>query len=158
MSEIEETPLPGVGFRHDFMCKGGRRVGVVSHHTGRRDVLIYDERDPDSVKAAVELNGDESRTLAEILGGTTITEHLGQIHQQVEGLAIDWLPLPVGFEAQSIGEGEYRRRTGVSIVAVLRAGVTIPAPDPDEVLSAGDTIVVVGTTEGIARLTELLGS
>lgn len=158
MSEIEETPLPGVGYRHDFMCKGGRRIGVVSHHTGRRDVIVYDERDPDAVKAAVELNSDESRTLAEILGGTTITEHLGQIHQQVEGLAIDWLPIPMSFEALSIGEGEYRQRTGVSVVAVLRGDKTIPAPGPDEVLTAGDTVVVVGTTEGIARLTELLGS
>jgi TrkA domain protein len=158
MSEIEETPLPGVGFRHDFMCKGGRRVGVVSHHTGRRDVIIYDERDPDAVKAAVELNSDESRNLAEILGGTTITEHLGQIHQQVEGLAIDWLPLPATFEPLSIGDGGYRQRTGVSIVAVLRGGVTIPAPGPDEVLTGGDTIVVVGTTDGIELLTELLGS
>ncbi|MDZ7679497.1 MAG: cation:proton antiporter regulatory subunit [Acidimicrobiales bacterium] len=157
MSEIEETSLPGVGFRHDFLCRNGRRVGVVSHHTGRRDVLIYDEHDPDAVKAAIELSSEESRTLAEMLGGTTVTEHLGQIHQQVEGLAIDWLPLPNSFEPQTIGAGEYRQRTGVSIVAVIRGGDTIPAPGPDEVLSPGDVVVVVGTSESIERLTEMLG-
>jgi TrkA domain protein len=157
MSEIVETALPGVGVRHDFACRGGRRVGVVSHHTGRRDLLVYDERDPDAVRASVELSAEESRTLAEILGGTSITERLGHIQQQVEGLAIDWLPLPDSFAPHTIGEGEYRKRTGVSIVAVIRDDDTIAAPGPDERLGPGDVVVVVGTTEGITRLTDILG-
>ena len=68
MSQIEETTLPGVGVRHDFLCRSGRRVGVVSHNTGRRDLVVYDDRDPDAVKASVELSAEEARTLADLLG------------------------------------------------------------------------------------------
>jgi TrkA domain protein len=38
-----------------------------------------------------------------------------------------------------------RSRTGVSIVAVLRAQTAFPAPTPDSGFQAGDTAVVVGT-------------
>jgi TrkA domain protein len=158
MSEIQETPLPGVGLRHDFLCRDGQRIGVISHHTGRRELVLYDERDPDAVAASISLGAEDARTLAEILGGTTVTEHLGRIQQQVEGLAIEWLPLPAEFEAQTIGEGGYRQRTGVSVVAILRGTQTIPAPGPDDELRAGDVAVVVGTVDGIERLADLLGS
>lgn len=158
MSEIQETPLPGVGLRHDFVCRDGQRVGVISHHTGRRELVVYDARDPDAAAASVALHPDDARTLAELLGGTTLTEHLGRIQQQVEGLAIEWVTIPGGFRAQTIGEGGYRQRTGASIVAILRGDHTVPAPGPDDQLRPGDVAVVVGTVDGIARLTDLLGS
>lgn len=41
MTEINETRLPGVGVRYDFASVGGDKVGVVSYHSGRRDVVIY---------------------------------------------------------------------------------------------------------------------
>lgn len=158
MSEIEETTLPGVGVRHDFMCRSGRRVGVVSHNSGRRELLVYDSRDPDAVKASVELNGDEARTVADLLGGTTVVEHLGQVQQRIEGLAIEWIPLSDSFRPITIGEGEYRKQTGVSIVAIIRGETTIPGPGPDEQLAPGDVLVVVGTAESMERLSDLLGS
>lgn len=158
MSEIEETTLPGVGVRHDFMCRSGRRVGVVSHSSGRRELLVYDSRDPDAVKASVELNPDEARTVADLLGGTTVVEHLGQVQQRIEGLAIEWIPLSASFRPVTIGEGEYRKRTGVSIVAIIRGETTIPGPGPEERLSPGDVLVAVGTAESMERLADLLGS
>jgi TrkA domain protein len=46
--EIQETALPGVGLRHDFTTRAGRQLGVVTHRTGRRDLLLYDRDDPDA--------------------------------------------------------------------------------------------------------------
>lgn len=157
MSEIEETVLPGVGVRHDFMSRCGRRVGVVSHASGRRDLLVYDTRDPDAVRASVELTVDEARTVADLLGGLTIIEHLGQVQQRIEGLAIEWVPLPESFRPTTIGEGEYRKRTGVSIVAIIRGHTTVPGPGPDEDLEPGDVVVGVGSAESMERLRALLG-
>ncbi len=45
--EIEETKLPGIGLRHDFVTHAGRRLGVVSHRDGERDLVVYDPADPD---------------------------------------------------------------------------------------------------------------
>lgn len=76
---------------------------------------------------------------------------LSDLQQHVEGLAIDWLSIAEGWSAVAgtIGDTQMRRRTGVSIVAILRRGTTIPSPEPAEALEAGDTLVVVGTPEGI---------
>ena len=158
MTEVNETALPGVGLLHDFMCRGGARIGVVSHRTGRRELLFYDPADPDAVRDTVDLTPEESATLGELLGGSKITERLAQLQRQVEGLAIDWLTLPEGspYAGRTIGEAEIRRRTGVSVVAVLRGDQAIPAPAPDLRMEAGDVAVVVGTAQGIERVIDLL--
>lgn len=36
MPDVEETMLPGVGVRYDFLTEGGKRIGVISHFSGRR--------------------------------------------------------------------------------------------------------------------------
>ncbi len=70
----EEVRLPGVGLRHDFQTRSGRRVGVVSHRTGRRDLVVYDTRDPDACSEVVKLATDEADALAELLGAPRIVE------------------------------------------------------------------------------------
>ncbi|MDQ3947002.1 MAG: potassium transporter TrkA [Actinomycetota bacterium] len=167
MPEIRQTSLPGVGVRHELTTRSGQRVGVVSHRTGRRDLLLYAAADPDAAAASVALTADESATLAEVLGGTQLTASLADLQHIIEGLALDWVPVPPGspFAGRSIAAAGVRSTTGVSIVAVLRPGTTggakgpahaFPAPRPDFVLRAGDTVVVVGTPEGIEALVELL--
>jgi TrkA domain protein len=158
MPDIHETRLPGVGLRHEFTTRSGERLGVVSHRTGRRELVVYAVDDPDACRESVELTAEESAALAELLGGSRVTEHLGELQHRVEGLAIDWIPGPPGspFAGRTIGTAGVRSTTGVTIVAVLRQGTAHPAPGPDFRLEAGDTAVVVGTPEGIAALVELL--
>jgi TrkA domain protein len=157
--DIQETNLPGVGLRHDFTTKAGRQLGVVTHRTGRRDLLVYDRSDPDACQEVIRLTDDEADALAELLGAARLVEHLAGL-QRIEGLAIDWLPIRPGspYAGRAIADTQARSRTGVSIVAVLRGDGAIPAPTPDAVLEPGDTLVVVGTAEGIKELTKLLGS
>ena len=158
MPEIEETTLPGVGLRHEFTTRAGEHIGVVSHRTGRRDLLLYAPGDRDACRADIALTVEESSALAELLGGSRVTARLGELQQAVEGLAIDWVPVPSGspFAGRTIGAAGVRSVTGVSIVAILRAGTAVPAPPPDFVLREGDVTVVVGTSEGIEAFVELL--
>ena len=37
----------GVGLRHEFTTRAGEHIGVVSHRTGRRDLLLYAPGDRD---------------------------------------------------------------------------------------------------------------
>ena len=64
--EIQETQLPGVGLRHDLSTRSGRQLGVVTHQTGRRDLIVYDMRDPDACQEVVHLTEDESDALADL--------------------------------------------------------------------------------------------
>jgi TrkA domain protein len=157
--EVHETKLPGLGIRYEFQTSRGSRLGVVHHRTGRRELLLYDPEDPDSCRDVVALSESDSRTLAEMLGGSRVAEELDRL-QQVEGLAIDWLPLSSKsrYAGGSLGKTEARSRTGVSIVAILRGEEAFPAPGPGFVMEAGDTLLVVGTPRGIEDLAILLRS
>jgi TrkA domain protein len=156
--DVNETSLPGVGLRYDFTTRSGRQIGVVSHRSGRRDLLVYDRDDPDTCQEVVQLNAEEADTLAEILGAARIAGRLAELRQRIEGLAIDWLEIPPGspYAGRPLGDTQARSRTGTSIVAVVRGELAIPAPGPEQPLQAGDTAVVVGTPKGIAELTRLL--
>jgi TrkA domain protein len=158
--QIHETALPGVGFRHDFTTRRGRQLGVVSHRTGRRDLILYNQRDPDAAQEVVQLTSAESEALGGLLGSSRITRTLAELQQQVEGLAIAWLSITPGspHAGGTIADTQARTRTGVSIVAVLRNQTAIPAPRPDFAFQPGDTAVVVGTPAGVKALARLLGA
>jgi TrkA domain protein len=158
MTRIEETQLPGVGVRHDFKTRAGARVGVISHRTGRRELLIYSGADPDACSEVLRLDEDEGHALADLLGGTSVAEAVHEITQHVEGLTIDWVLVAHSSPAvgTSLAESGAGRDTGATVVAVIRAGETLPAPGGDFVLQPGDTAVVVGTPEGLAQISGLL--
>jgi TrkA domain protein len=157
MTEVIETHLPGVGVRHEFTTADGERLAVLVHRTGRRDLAIYDRRDPDAPALQVHLSADDSRLLGDLLGANPVSAAVAAV-QQLEGVAIDWIRVDAasGQAGATIGEQGLRTRTGATIVAIVRGSETLPAPGPDARLLAGDTLVVTGTPEGLRRLRELL--
>jgi TrkA domain protein len=156
--EVRETRLPGVGVRHEFTTSGGERVAVLSHRSGRREIVVYDRRDPDAATTVLHLDADDTRALAELLGAAQVSEALRAVQQEVEGLAIEWITVSPDsrLATATIAEGALRTRTGASIVAVIRDRTTVPAPGPQHRFQAGDVAVAVGTPEGLAHLRELL--
>ena len=158
MTSVRETKLPGVGVRHDFTTEAGVPMGVLVHRDGRRQIMLYDGADPDSCTSLITLSAGDSRTLNELLGGSQVTEAVAAVQQEIEGLAIEWIHLEEDSPAagHTIGEGAYRTRTGSSVVAIIRDNTSIPAPGPELGLIANDTVVAVGTTEGLATLRGLL--
>ncbi|MEL6984073.1 MAG: cation:proton antiporter regulatory subunit [Actinomycetota bacterium] len=158
MADVRETTLPGVGVRHEFVTEEGRTVGVLVHHDGRRDILIYGVDDPDTCTTTLALSANDSRTMDELLGGSRITEVNNVVQHEIEGLSIEWITVAPQSPAagHSIGEGAYRTRTGASIVAVIRAEQPVPAPGPEFEFDADDVVVAVGTAEGLAALRVLL--
>ena len=160
MGEVRETKLPGLGIRYEFTTHRGSRLGIVHHRTGRRELLVYDADDPDTCRDIIALEPEDAHTLSELLAASRVDEQLDQLRQQVEGLAIDWLRIEEAspFAGHPIGDTQARTRTGVSIVAILRGGGSVPAPEPGYELAAGDTLLVVGTPRGIEDLALLLRS
>lgn len=160
MAEVTETQLPGVGVRYEFTTAKGDRVGVLHHHSGRREIFVADPADPDVARSVLELSPDDSRTVTELLGATQVTEALQAVRQRIEGLTLEWIDIPPksSMAGCTIGEGELRTRTGASVVAVIRGDTSEPAPGPDFVLQAGDVAVAVGTAEGLELLRQALRS
>jgi len=158
LPRIEESALPGVGIRYEFNTEDGRRIGVVHHRTGRRELFVCEPDDTDAAVVNMSLSDEESHALSEALGGSTVVANLAHLQQQVEGLAIDWLTVDERspYAGRTIADARIRTRSGVSVVAVLRGNQTFPSPEPDFQVEPGDTLVLVGTPEGIEQTQEIL--
>ncbi len=157
-SEVEETPLPGVGVRYSFVASSGARVSVLHHRSGRHQMFVGDPGDPDAFRLAVELDDDDSRVLAELLGASRVVREIDRLQQSVAGLSIEWLRIPPDTRAagRTIGDLEIRSSTGVTVVAALRGGEALPVPGPDFRIESGDTLVVMGRPDAIRRADALL--
>ena len=144
--------------QHVLTTARGRRVGVVSHHTGRRDLVVYDKEDPDTSVVSVALTVEEAGVLAELLDTARIVERLAELHRQVEGLVTEQIPVQPGspYDGRTLGDTRARTRTGASIVAVVRNSAVIASPRPDFRFTTNDVVVVVGTAEGTAAVAAIL--
>lgn len=154
---IRETSLPGVGVQHDFETETGTRVGVITHHSGRRDFLIFSPNDPDLCASSTSFTEQESQLLGELFGASKVVETIGHIQQNIAGLAIDWIPVQEGWACNNVNiRGLGLSATGTLIIAVIRGEETIPAPGADFRVKSGDTVVVIGKPEGIRQASELM--
>lgn len=158
MRDVSEVKLPGVGVRHEFATDAGQQVGVLVHHDGRREILVYDQDDADACSSVVELSHDDTRTLAELLGATQVAEEVQDAQHELDGQSIAWIRVAEDgvCEGTTIGSGAYRTRTGASMVAVIRDGEPLPSPEADFVLEAGDLIVAVGSGPSLDELRSML--
>lgn len=160
VGDVRETKLPGVGVRHEFATQDDQALGVIVHHDGRREILVYDVDDPDACTSVVQLSAADTHVLAELLGVSPVTETVTAVQQAIDSLALEWVEVGAGSSVAgtSIGAAALRTRTGASVVAVLRGDQTVPSPGPDFVFHVGDVAVAVGEQDGLVALRELLTS
>ena len=144
--------------RHDVLTASGRRISVVSHRDGDRDLALYDMDDPDACRDSIAMTDDEATALADLLGGSIILSQLSGLTATTAGLYTEQLQLPADspYLNRPLGDTRTRTRTGVSIVAIVRGADVIASPTPAEVLNPGDTLVAVGTREGLDAVGRLL--
>ncbi|MCS0635452.1 potassium transporter TrkA [Streptomyces sp. LP05-1] len=149
------TPLPGVGTQYDFVTDAGQHISVVVHHDGRRFLGFYRPDDPDTCQASVQLTTGEATALAHLVDPAPIDA------VRTDGLDLVTEHIPVTarspYGGRQLGDTKARTRTGASIVAVLRRHSAHPSPGPDFRLAIGDTLVAVGTREGVDALAAIVG-
>ncbi|GAA3580243.1 cation:proton antiporter regulatory subunit [Amycolatopsis ultiminotia] len=155
---VEVTPLPGIGVRKDFATRSGRRIGVVTQRDGKIELIVSKSDDPDACLASLPLTAEESGALANLLGAPQLVAQLNEEHRELPGINTKQLPISENspFDGRTLGDTAMRTRTSVSIVAVMRAGQVHPSPTPDFLFTAGDLLVVVGTSEGLESAAKIL--
>jgi TrkA domain protein len=137
--------LPGIGRRHEMIGTNGGHIIVIITHSGRR--IVHGRSPGDDQASAVELTDQQARKLGAILGGAFFKPAVVEELEAVFGnLLIDWVTLQPASpgDGKTIGELQIRRRTGVTIVAIVRDNQAITVPEPSETLRAGDRLVIVG--------------
>jgi TrkA domain protein len=154
---LSSTPLPGIGVRYDLTTRERRRVSVVAHRDGSRTLNAYRQDDPDACALSVRLTAGETAALIDAMMPThhspnlLSTTSLGLVAERVE------LAASSHWNGRLLGETRMRTATGASIVAVLRRAEAIPSPAPDFRLAGGDTLIVIGTREGVEAAAAILG-
>jgi len=159
MVDVRRVNLPGVGVLHSFETDDGGKVGVIAHRSGQSDLISFADADDadDSRKVSLRLDEDEAHTLAELLGGTRITESISRM-DDIPGLTIDWFPVEAAdvIAGKKLGEIVSGSVAGFTVVAVVRGEDATPAPGDDFVVMAGDTLVVAGSPAKVAKASAYL--
>jgi K+:H+ antiporter subunit KhtT len=155
MEHPTRTTLPGIGTRYDFITDGGKHVSLVVHTDGRRFLGFHDPEDDDSCLGSVPLDSAEASALGQLLIPAPLEPLRGDIEID---LVTEQIPITSRspYSGRTLGDTQARSRTGASIVAVLRRTGAVPSPTPDFRFATGDTIVVVGTREGVDAVAELI--
>jgi TrkA domain protein len=157
-AHVERAELPGIGVRHDIVTDEGRRLSVLNLRDGGRELALADEDDPDRASETIALSDDEAIALSEVLGGSLILTQLAGLREQAAGLSIEQIPLRADspYVGHPLGDTKARTRTRCSIVAIVRDSEVLPAPGPADLLHSGDTIVAVGTRDGLDHLVRII--
>ena len=156
-ARMSSTPLPGIGVRYDLATREQRRLSVVAHRDGSRTLSAYRHDDPDACALSLRLTSGEAAALIDALmpqhhsPSLLSTTELGLVAERIE------LSATSHWNGRLLGDTRMRTETGVSIVAVLRRAEAIPSPGPDFRLAGGDTLIVIGTREGVEAAAAILG-
>lgn len=154
---VRATGLPGVGVRYDLTTREQRQLSVIAHRDGSRSLNVYRADDPDACAQSLHLTPDESTALVDAL--MPAHHSPGVLHTTDLGLIAERIPVTGSshWNGRVLGDTRMRTVTGASIVAVLRRTGAVPSPGPDFRLAGGDTLIVIGTREGVDAAAVILG-
>ncbi|MEU2428268.1 MULTISPECIES: cation:proton antiporter regulatory subunit [unclassified Streptomyces] len=154
---MSTTPLPGIGVQYDLTTREHRHLSVIAHRDGTRTVNVYRADDPDACAHSLHLTAGEATSLIDALTPDHHSPTL--LHTTDLGLVAERIELSAHshWNGRVLGETRMRTETGASIVAVLRRAGAIPSPAPDFRLAGGDTMIVIGTREGVEAAAAILG-
>jgi len=148
MSYIRETELPGIGKKISYTTLSKEKVVLIIHDDGKREFYIMDNHNEPN--ASITLFDEEARILGAFLSGVMYKPKFVQnLEFALEGVKIDWIKLDKSSPVigQKLGDFQIRKRTQVSIIAVLRNEAFIPNPSSDFIFEADDTCVFIGKPE-----------
>lgn len=158
--ELKESELPGIGKKFAFDTQDNVTVTAILHKGGQREIYVSGEDDDDN-SLVLSLNDNEARVLGAVLGGAyyaPVTQEALSLN--VSDLHLEWIKIPDGCsgDGKSIGDLEVRRKTGASVIAILRGKETLVSPGPGDRLHGGDKLVATGLRSQVEALKRLLGA
>ena len=158
--QFRETDLPGVGKRYTLELEDGGELTLIIHNTGRRELYIIEE-DEEEPTCVISLTEDEAKELGFLLAGTTYQPVAPERMELImKEMVMEWVK--VGERSnlvnRTIAEAQIRKKTGASIVAIIRGEDMLVNPDPNTTrIMPGDILVVAGTRQQIKNFLEYCG-
>jgi TrkA domain protein len=157
-TELRETRLPGVGVKYLLPLHGGDRLSIILHNDGKRELYLFRPGDEEP-RAVIALDDGEARQLGAVIGGAYERPKIVEELEMALGeLQIEWIPVPdtSPWIGKTLAECEFRRKTGVTVIAILREPEPVSGAQPQDVVMSGDTLVTVGKAGGYAAFRKML--
>jgi len=145
--DLRETRLPGIGVKYGFRLTSGGRISLIFHNDGKRELYWFRRADDEEPRAVITLDDDEARQLGAVLGGAYERPKIVEELEMALGeLQIEWVPVPdtSPWIGKSLAECQFRAKTGITIIAILREPEPVSGAQPSDVIQEGDTLVTVG--------------
>ncbi|WP_416838220.1 cation:proton antiporter regulatory subunit [Haloferax sp. DFSO52] len=147
---IYESDLPGVGKKHEVELGGGKRLVIVTHNTGKREVFRRESAESDSEKL-FELDDQLARQVGTLLEGAYF-QPVQSSHIETllgDSMLIEWVEVAADSDiaGKTLGESNIRAETGASVIAIERGTDVITSPGRDTMVDVGDTLVVIGSKD-----------
>ena len=157
--DLKQTRLPGVGVKYSLLTAAGSKVTVIQHNDGEREVYVHNRASDDDPAVVLELHDDEARQLGALLGGAYERPRIVEELEMALGeLSIEWIAVPPEspWVGRTLADCAFRRRSGVTVIAILREPEPISGAQPDDIVQEGDTLVVVGKAAQVRDFRRLL--
>ena len=147
---MNEAFLPGIGKKFWMDLPGGDKLTVIQHNTGRYELYFFKPGE-EFPAAGLALSEYEAKDLGSVLFGRFEHRVVETMDVVMKDLVIEWAKVEAlsVLAGKSIKENEIRKKTGVSIVAIIRGDAGTPSPSPDEVIKPGDLLLLIGNKEQI---------
>ncbi len=156
MDFFEEIDLPTVGKKYiiktiDF------EINIIVHDSGKKDIYFIKD---DQVVFEVTLNYNEAKNLGLILTEaiykTVPKDKIDYIQKQ---LIFEWIKIPENsyFIGKTLSELDIRRKSGVSVIAIIRDNQVNINPDPlNFKINHQDILVCIGNRNQLRQLEEYI--
>jgi len=152
MSFFEEIDLPGIGKKY-VIKTADYEIAVIVNESGIKQLYFLKDEE---IIFEVSLTPNDAKKLGliltEALYQTVSKEKIEYIHKK---LIFEWIKINPNssFVGKTLGELDVRKKTGASIVAVIRGEDFITNPDPYSFkFQANDTLVCIGSREQLNQL------
>ncbi|WP_347862496.1 TrkA C-terminal domain-containing protein [Salimicrobium sp. PL1-032A] len=148
--DISVSQLPGIGQKISFKTGENSQIVLIVHHTGKRELYLFDDADNEEADFAIDLTADETRELgAQLLGATYQPVSADKLKMFKNQIVIDWIELREAsvLADKTIEESRIRTQTGATVIGIVQGNETIAIPEVDQVLSPGNVLMAIGKQE-----------
>lgn len=149
--------MPGIGTKYELDADDGDRISIVYMDDGSVQLYIRSGKGGEVVSA--DLTAPEARRIGNVLTGAileTEEEEICMVFSSFSDLKVKMHTYRLGERTagKSIADLNIRKRTGTTVVAVARGGMSKPNPSASFAFVEGDYVLVIGDSEQIKSFEE----
>lgn len=157
---VREATLPGIGKKYVVPLRAGGNLAIIVKPDGERQLYHFLENE-DRPRDVVTVEQDEAQQVANLLGKPLVTApDLEKLELALGALEIEWIDLEENsfLVGKTLGASQLRKKTGASIVAIMRDDIAIANPDIGAEFQTGDTVLLIGSHAQTAAARDLITS